>query len=211
MEKIIGIILLIGVSFQAYCQDEQTLLLNGNELYKKQQFDKAAEQYQKATDLDEKNVKAQYNLGNALYKTKKNDAAEKAFSLAAENTKDEKLRSRALYNKGVSLSRQKKLAGSIDAYKETLRLAPQDEEARENLQKAINDLKKQPPPQQSKDQQDKNKKQENKDQSKPEQNKSKLNQKQVEQMLNALRQDEKKLQQDLQKKNLNGGSNGKDW
>ena len=45
--------------------------------------------------------------------------------------------------RALRLSHQKKIKESIEAYKQTLRLAPEDTEARENLQKALNELKQQ--------------------------------------------------------------------
>ena len=210
MGKIALIILLTLPAAVANAQDDQ-LVSKGNELYKKQQFDKAADEYRKAAGLNDKNPQAHYNLGNALYKNKKAEDAEKAYEVAADKSKDAPGKSRALYNKGVALTRQKKLEESINAYKQTLRLNPVDEEARQNLQKALNELKKQPPqPQPKDDKKQQDKKQDNK-QPEPEKNNSKLNKKQVDQMLNALRQDEKKLQQELQKKSNTSGSNRKDW
>ncbi len=212
MGKIAFIIMLLSVTLFAKAQDDQSLVAKGNELYKKQQFDKAAEEYQKAADLNTKNAKAQYNLGDALYKSKKTEAAEKAFSDASAIAKDATAKSKALYNEGVTLSIQKKLLESINAYKESLRLNSTDEEVRQNLQLALNELKKQQ--NQQKQQKQDNKKQDKKqNQQQPEQqkNNSKLNEKQVEQMLSSLRKDEKKLQQDLQKKNNIGRSNSKDW
>lgn len=119
-----------------------------------------------------------------------------------ELAKEPAAKSRAGYNKGVSLTRQHKLLESIDAYKEALRLVPTDEEARQNLQKALNELKKQ---QQQQPKEDKKKDDKDKQKQKPNdlpENKSKLNQKQAEQMLNALRQEEKKLQRGVQKKTI---------
>lgn len=212
MGKIELTIICVFSVFLAKSQQEKPLVVKGNELYKKQQYDKAAEEYQKAADINEKNPKAFYNLGNALYRSKKSDAAQKAYDNAAENSKDLTAKERAVYNKGVTLSTQKKLQQSIDTYKQALRLAPTDEEARQNLQKALNELKKQPQqqPKQDKKKQDKDKnKQKPEDQ--PQNNKSKLNQKQAEQMLSSLRQEEKKIQQGIQKKNNTGGANSKDW
>ena len=114
MGKIGSTILLLCMAITAIAQQEKPLLIKGNELYKKQQFDKAAEEYQKAADLNEKNPQAMYNLGNALYKSKKTEAAEKMYGNAAENAKDASGKSRAIYNKGVSLTRQNKLQESID-------------------------------------------------------------------------------------------------
>jgi Ca-activated chloride channel family protein len=210
MGKIIFTILLSIVAVASRAQKDQQLVVQGNELYKNRQYDKAAEQYLKATDVNAKNPKALYNLGNALYKTKKTEGAEKAYEAAAETTKDPLAKSRALYNKGVTFSSQKKLQESIQTYKQTLRLNPADEQARQNLQKALNELKKQPPPPKPKEDKSKQNKQD-KNKSDPEKNNSKLNKKQVDQMLNALRQEEKKLQQNIQQRNNTGGSNTKDW
>jgi len=213
MGKIILTLLSMLLVIMTKAQEDQTQIIKGNELYKKQQFEKAAQEYTKAAEINAKNAKAQYNLGNALYKSKKTEAAEKAFDAAADNTKDVTAKSKALYNKGVTFSSSQKLPESIQAYKESLRLNPQDEEARQNLQKALNELKKQNQQNQQKQDNKKQDKQQNQKQKQPEQekNNSKLNQNQVEQMLNALRKDEKKLQQDIQKKNNIGRSNSKDW
>lgn len=212
MGKIGFTIVLLVTATVAFCQQERPLVIKGNELYKRQQYDKAAEEYQKAADINEKNPQAMYNLGNALYKNKKAEAAEKVYEIAAENAKDASGKSRADYNKGVARTRQNKLQESIDAYKDALRLVPTDEEARQNLQKALNELKKQQQQQQPKE--DKKKQDKDKNKQNPNdqpQNKSKLNQKQAEQMLNSLRQEEKKLQQGVQKRNNTGGANSKDW
>ena len=209
MGKIILIILSLSFAVTGFSQKDQQLVVQGNELYKTKQYDKAAEQYMKATDINAKNPKALYNLGNSLYKTKKTEGAQKAYDAAAETAKDPASKSRALYNKGVTLSNEKKLEESIQAYKQTLRLNPVDEQARQNLQKALNELKKQPPQQKPKDKNDKNKQDQKKPD--PEKNDSKLNKKQVDQMLNALRQEEKKLQQNIQQRNNTGGANTKDW
>lgn len=211
MAKIkLTILLTFAVSI-VFAQQEKPLVMKGNELYKQQQYDKAADEYKKATDVNDKDPKAFYNLGNALYKSKKTDQAEKAYDEAAKNAKEPGGKSRSVYNKGVALTRQSKLQESIDAYKAALRLVSTDEEARQNLQKALNELKKQ---EQQKQQQNKDNKSQDKNKQNPDQqpeNKSKLNKKQVEQMLNSLRQEEKKLQQGVQKRNNTGGANSKDW
>ncbi len=210
MKKIVFITLVSYVQ-SVYAQDEKQFISKGNIFYKQREYDKAAEEYKKATEKNDKSPVAKYNLGNALYKTKKPDEAVKAFDDAAENSKDKSFKSKAGYNKGVMYSRQNKFPESIQAYKEALRLNSQDEEARENLQKALNEMKKQqPPPSPKQNKQNKNDNDQNQDQ--PKHNNSKLKLKQAEQMLNALRQEEKKIQQNLQnKQNRSGGSSRKDW
>jgi tetratricopeptide (TPR) repeat protein len=199
-------ILFCFISLFSFAQGEKQSIIKGNQLYKKQDFSKAVEEYKKATAKNENNPQAQYNLGNALYKTKKTEEAEKAFGVAEEVAKEKPMKSMAGYNKGVMLTRQKKLEESIVAYKQALRYNSEDEQARENLQLALNELKKE----QNKNQnQDKNKSNNNQDKSP--QNNSKLNKNQAEQMLNALRQEEKKLQQNQQKNPNSGRAVSKDW
>src|SRR4051794_30487962 len=141
MGKIVFAILPVFIAAIANSQNNTSLVAKGNELYKKQQFEQAAEQYRKAADLITKDSKAQYNLGNALYRSKKAEAAGKAFNDAASITTDDTAKSKALYNQGVTFSSSKKLLESIQAYKESLRLNSTDEEVRQNLQKALNELK----------------------------------------------------------------------
>ena len=56
------------------------------------------------------------------------------------------IKAKSYYNKGAILSSQKKLEESIEAYKNAFRQNPDDKEARENLQKALLELKKKTPP-----------------------------------------------------------------
>jgi tetratricopeptide (TPR) repeat protein len=175
-------------------------IAKGNEAYRKQEFDKAQEFYRKVLEKSPANATASYNLGNALFRDKKAEEAEKLFDLAAENTGDNKAKADAHYNKGVSLTMQKKTAESIQEYKEALRLNPADSLARENLQRAL---------QEQKSQQQNNKKNEEKKDNKQQQ---KLNKQQVMQLLNALQEQEKLLQQKLQKSKVPApGQPEKDW
>jgi Ca-activated chloride channel family protein len=117
------------------------------------------------------------------------------------------MKGKAFYNKGAILSQQKKLEESIEVYKNALRQNPADKEARENLQKALLELKKKNPPK-KKEQKENQKKQQNQQQ----QPRSKMNQKEAEQRLKLLEQKEKEVQQRLQKeKSKTGGGQAKDW
>ncbi len=208
--KLALVIFFTGITTQLFAQSDKQLVMQGNDAYKKSDYSKAIDLYKKAIAKNDKNVEAQYNLGNALYKIKKADDAQKAFESASE-IGDKTLKANSAYNKGVVLTNENKLQESIEAYKESLRQNSTDEQVRENLQKAINELKKQDQPKQNN--QDKKNNQDNKnDQQDQPKNQSKLNQKQAEKMLNAVRQEEKKLQQNRQKqKNQGGNTPEKDW
>lgn len=208
MVKVGFIILLAFISSVAFAQNNKDIVAKGNEWYKKGDFKQAVEQYQKAVEIDPYDSVAPYNLGNALRRLNQLEAAEKAYIQAAKVAKEKNTRSKSTYNDGVALTRQNKLPESIDAYKQALRLNPTDQQARENLQIALNQLKKQSS---SGGGGNDNKKQDKKD-NQQQKNNNKINEKQAEQMLNSLREDEKKLQQNIQKRNTNNpGSNNQDW
>lgn len=185
--------LLIFISIQLKAQNK--FLYKGNEFYKNRQYDEAVKSYGKALVENSNDTIAQFNIGNAFFRDKKEDEAIKAFESMTHSAA-------AWYNKGVVLTRQKKLQESIDAYKQALRLNPADSMARENLQRALME-KKQQDEQQKKD--DEQKKQQQKQQ-------SKLTRQQVEQLLKALEEQEKKLQDRIQKSRVAGPNRPeKDW
>ncbi len=180
----------------------------GNEYYKSQDYAKAAEEYRKALETDPANKAAKFNQGNALYKQDKKVEASILFSELAADDKDVPMRSKAFYNKGVILSNQKNLEESIEAYKNALRNDPSDKEARENLQKALLELKKKNEEKKKEDQQPKKQK----EQQQKKQQQPKMNPKEAEQRLKLLQQKEKEVQERVQKeKTKTGGSAAKDW
>jgi Ca-activated chloride channel homolog len=181
-------------------------IIAGNTAYKEQQYAKAEEFYLKALTADPQSVIAKYNLATALYKQDRKVEAAQAYQQVAEAATDENLKAKSFYNKGVILSQQKNLEESIEAYKNALRNNPADKEARENLQKAMLELKKKTPP---KKQEDKQKK---KQEQQPQQQQPKMKPKEAEQRLKLLQQKEKEVQQRVQReKTKSGGSQEKDW
>ena len=195
-------ILILLFFINADAQKVNEVILRGNESYRLQQYEKADKEYSEALQSDSNNVVAKYNKANTIYRLgQQDDAINKYDGLTGEQN-DVVLRSKSFYNKGAILSRQKKLEESIEAYKSSLRLDPNDKEARENLQKALLELKKKQPP---KPKEDQKKKQQNQPQ-------PKMNKKEAEQRLKLLEQKEKEVQQRLQKeKSKTGGSQTKDW
>lgn len=181
-----------------FAQEGNSYVKEGNDAYRNGDFKLAAEQYQKALEKEPGNAAAKFNLGNALQKQKEAADAVKQYDDLLSKEKDPSLRAKAYYNKGLALTQQKDNDGAVEAFEQALKLAPNDNDIRENLQKALNELRQQ---QQQKKQQD------NKDEKKK--NKSKQKQQQpdkqmMEQKFNELRNQEKQLQKQLQKKPLEG-------
>lgn len=208
----------------SFAQNEKTLIKKGNEAYENKEYESAVNSYRKAIEKKPTDPVAQYNLGNALYKNSKTEEAVSAYDKALSNTASAADKAKTFYNKGVVLQNGKKLPECIEAYKNALKLDPQDDDARQNLQKALQQLKQQ---EQKKDnKENKEKKKPKEDQKKKEQEKqkpqeqnqppkpqpSKLTKQDAEEKLKALLQQEKNLQDKLRR--VNTGSVGKpekDW
>ena len=196
MRIAITVMLFLMITSVGYGQDTNTLVSKGNQYYKLSQFDLAETQYRKALEADPKNTKALFNLANALQMQKKYDEAIQLLDDFPKSTNNTTLVSAAYYNQGVANTKLKNLEASIESYKQSLRLNPNDQEARENLQKALLEQKKQ---QQQQKQQQK----------KPE---PKMSHKEAEQKLKLLQQKEKDLQQRLQNQSKQkGAGQTQDW
>lgn len=200
---LIYIMLVLGIP--VFSQNVNQLIGKGNEAYRQQQYDKAVTAYRKALQAEPRNRAAFFNLGNALFKNKEYEEAAGVFREAAELTDDSKWKSRLLYNQGVALTWQKSLEESIAAYKQALRLNPSDTLARENLQRALNEQ------QQQQRKEDQNQKKEHQEDHPRQQPGKVLNKQQVEQLLKALEEQEKKLHDRKMKKAPASGQPEKDW
>ena len=191
--------LLVITTSVSFAQDVNGLIADGNDYYRKQQWVKAELQYKKALETSPASREAKYNLANTLLKQNRNAEAEKLLTELNNEQNDPSFRSKVNYNSGVRLTNEKKLEESIEAYKQALRLDPNDEEGRENLQKALLELKKKQSP---------NQQQKQKQEQKP---KPKISPQQADQQLKKLEQKEKEVNQRFQKNKTGAGSQPKDW
>jgi len=206
LKNLITIVFLFSFA-ASFAQKSNNLVQKGNELYKKGEYKNALTEYEKALQADQKNNAAQFNAGNALQKEQNFPDAAKSFQSVLESGNDPSLQAKAGYNKGVAEVKQKQLQEAVNSFKQSLRLDATDNETRENLQKALNELKKQ------NDKKDDPKKDDQKkqDQKPPEPKpKNEMNKQQAENLLNQLRQEEKHLQE-LQKQKIKQTKPDKDW
>ena len=214
MKKILTTAICILLLLRLSAQQERASIRAGNKLYKEKQYQASLQEYNKAVSRAPGNEVANYNQGNALVRTNMLDDAITSFDNSIAASKKKPVKEKGYYNKGVALSKQQKLQESIEAWKAALKLDPDDQQARENLQKALLELKKQQEQQKKQEDEKKNKKEQNKKQDKDQQQpkqQSKLTQKQVEQLLKALQQKEKEVQDKLQSKNASPNRQDKDW
>jgi Ca-activated chloride channel homolog len=193
---IISTVLLFACTMDVWAQAGNDAVRTGNRLYKQGNYKEALPQYQKAAAQDPANPVTRYNLGNAQFRSNQYGEAEKEYDATIANSKNDSFSQKAIYNKGVALSKQKKLLESIEVYKKAVKMDPNDADARFNLQKALSELKKETEQDQKKQQQQQQKQQQQKQP--PREQPRKVNNQQIQQWLNSLRQKEQEVQRKMQ-------------
>ena len=217
-KKYIGIVLLLLVAVSASAQKaERDYIRKGNRFFKDSVYVDAEVNYRKALEVNPKSTVSMFNLGNTL--TQQNKLEKDKSNLA-----------QIYHNMGVIFHSQKDYAKAVEAYKESLRNNPKDDETRYNLalaQKQLQDQQQNQDQNQDQDKQDQQKEQDkqqdqqkdqqqNQDQqqqpSQPEKKDNEMSKENAEQLLNSVMQDEKDVQDKVKKQQvLQGGRLEKDW
>ena len=233
---ILSMLLLAGaVHVSAQEKTDRDYLRSGNKLYNDSLFIKAEVDYRKALELNPKSTDAMFNLANALLMQQKAQEAMEQYQSVSKIEKDKDKLAQIYHNMGVILQSSKQLPQCIEAYKESLRNNPKDHETRYNLALAQKLLKDQQQNQQNQDQQQQQQEQQeqkedkqdqNKDQQQQEQkdqqqqqnqqqqqqNKNEMSKENAQQLLNAVMQDEKNVQDKVKKQlQIQGKKLEKDW
>ena len=226
---IISLLLLGGISVHAQQKTDRDYLRSGNKLYNDSLFIKAEVDYRKALDINPKSMDAMFNLGNALLMQQKVKEAMEQYESVSKVEKDKSKLAEIYHNMGVILQSAKQYPQCIEAYKESLRNNPKDDETRYNLALAQKMLKDQQQNQQNQDQQQQqqeqkeDKQEQNQDQQEQDQknqqqqqqqqqDKNEMSKENAQQLLNAVMQDEKNVQEKVKKQiQIQGKKLDKDW
>ena len=220
------LVVMFCVLATTYGQSKKKLIKEGNKLYNDSSFNLAEMKYRKSLEKDQDYFNAAFNLADAVYKQERYQEATSFFEALKDNAKNNQELSQINHNLGNSLFKENKIDQAIDAYKNSLRQNPNDEETRYNLayaQKIKQQQQQQQQQQQDQDQdqdqdKDKEEKDQNKDQEKnndnkeqkendqknQEEKKDEMSKEDAKKMLEALQQKEKELQEKLQKKKTKG-------
>ena len=145
------LLLLFLCSFSAFAQQDtpvaqreaRRFVREGNELYKSKKLTEAVISYKKATEKAATYFKAAYNFGNALYKQANYKEAITQYELALKGAKTSQEKAQAYHNIGNAHVAEKDFEKAVEAFKNSLRNNPKDEETRYNLAHALQQLKKQ--------------------------------------------------------------------
>ena len=204
MKQLILPFLLFITSF-SYSQSKKKFIKEGNKLYNDSSYNMAEMKYRKSLEKDQEYFNASFNLADAVYKQERYDESTSFFESLKDNARNEKELAYINHNLGNSLLKENKIDLSIEAFKNSLRLNPDDEDTRYNLAYAQKMKQQQDQKDQQKDQEDqqKDQQQDQKDQQ-TDQKKDEMSKEDAEKMLEALQQKEKELQEKLQKKKVKG-------
>jgi Ca-activated chloride channel family protein len=205
IKSVVAVFFFIGLSVSSFAQSAKESIIKGNKSYKENNYDAAENAYRDALKNSDTNVTASYNLGNVLYRKNNTEEAVKSYDMVIAHSPNNAVKQEAFYNKGVAYQKAKKLPECITAYKNALILNPNDEDARQNLQRALKEQQKQQQQQQNKDQKNQKNQQQKQQQKQQQQNKqpqpspSKISKQDAEEKLKSLLQNEKELQDKLHK------------
>ncbi len=114
--------------------------------YRKGDLEKARRLYEEQLHEEPGDLRARYNLGNVLYRSKQLKAAEEAYQ-AALPSPDPALRARAAHNLGNARLQAGEIDGAIGAYIEALRAQPGNADTQYNLELALKMRQMKPPEQ----------------------------------------------------------------
>lgn len=207
---------------------ERDHIRRGNRQYKDSVFVEADVNYRKALESNPQSTVAMFNLGNALMQQNKLPDAMEQFAAATRIDKDKSRLAQMYHNMGVILHSQKEYAKAVEAYKQSLRNNPKDDETRYNLALAQKMLKDQQQNQQNQDQQNQQQQQQQDQQQQDQQQQQQQNQEQqqqppkndnqmskenAEQLLKSMMRDEKDVQDKVKKQQqvIQGVKLEKDW
>ncbi len=212
-------------------QSVRSLVNGGNSLYKSEKFTDAEVNYRKALQQEPALVQGHFDLGDALHKQAKYDEAVKEYETALSKADRNDVKAYAHYNIGNSQVLQEKYRDAVQSYIESLKLRPDDEDAKYNLSYALEKLRlqqnqqknqqqnkdqnKQDQQKQNQQQQQKNNQQQKQDQKQQQnpasQQDKKMSKADAERILEVLKNNEKEVQKKLRVRQAVRPKTDKDW
>ena len=224
------------LTYPLYAQPERKKVQEANELYKAEKYNEALNLYHDAALDNPLSPGIHYNIGNTLYKQGNYEEALLEYDKVL-TAKDADLYFRSYYNMGNTLYRMGKLPEAILSYTEALKLNPDDDESKYNLEFVRNKLKEQlrnqeqsqqqQEQQQGQEQQQEQKQEEQEQQQQqedvqqeeeqqheeqqPQQEEKEMTPEEADRILNALQNDEKDLQKQRKMSSNSRVRVKKDW
>jgi tetratricopeptide (TPR) repeat protein len=207
------VLFFIGVLPLTQAQDERRFIRKGTEKYNEGNFVESGNEYWKALDKNKNSLEARFNVAATMFKQEKYEDAIKQLQALSNQTNDKEILGKVYHNIGNSYLGLQELDKGIEAYKTALKNNPLDDETRYNLIAAMKMKDQQDKQDQQEQQQEQKKEEEQQEQEQEqEQNKDQQDQQQppkeqegisrenAERLLQAMEEDEKELQEKMNKK-----------
>ena len=194
MALVVALLLCGEVSAQQ--MKERGLVRKGNRQFKREQFEKSVDSYQRALQHDSTSFEAKYDLASALYRTERYEKAEKTLQgIVNDTTRTELERGEVAYNLGNTQFAQQKYKEALSSYRQAMRCNPADEDAKFNYAFTKRLIQQQEQQQQNQDQQNQDKNEQNKDKQEQNQDNQQGNQDKEQEQQQPQNQDGKEEQQ----------------
>lgn len=112
---------------------ERGLVRKGNRQFGRERYERSVDSYTRALEAAPGCFEAGYNLSNALFRSERYDKAEQTLKgFVTDSTRTAAERAEAYYNLGNTQFMQQKLQEALESYRNSLRLNPEDMEAKYN-------------------------------------------------------------------------------
>lgn len=203
------ICLLAGSLSDLQAQEERRFIRKGTEQYNEGNFLESENEYWRALDKNNNSFEARFNVAATLFKQEKFEEAIKQLQALSAQTTDKQQLGQIYHNIGNSYLGLKDIDKGIEAYKTALKNNPLDDETRYNLIAAMKmkqeqDKQDQQQQEQQQQQQEQEQQQDQQDQEQEQQQQQQqqqgISRENAERILQAMEQDEKELQEKMNKK-----------
>jgi len=135
--KIIFLSFIVAISFSGFMSGQESyrnLVYEGNQKFDGKDYDGASSKYMEAIKSNDKDFTAHYNMGNALYKSKKYEEAKAEFEKAEKLSQTLPDKTAALHNLGNAYMQMNQPEKAADYYKKALKQDPHSEVTRKNYE-----------------------------------------------------------------------------
>ncbi|PWN70610.1 aerotolerance regulator BatC [Chryseobacterium phosphatilyticum] len=135
--KIIFLSFIVAFSFSGILfgqENYRTLVHEGNQKFDGKDYDGASSKYMEAAKSNDKDFTAHYNLGNALYKSKKYEEAKAEFEKAEKLSQILPDKAAAFHNLGNAYMQMNQPEKAAEYYKKSLKQNPYSEATRKNYE-----------------------------------------------------------------------------
>jgi tetratricopeptide (TPR) repeat protein len=135
--KIIFLSFMVAISFSGFMFGQESyknLVYEGNQKFDGKDYEGASSKYMEAIKSNDKDFTAHYNMGNALYKSKKYEEAKAEFEKAEKLSQTLPDKAAALHNLGNAYMQMNQPEKAADYYKKALKQDPHSEVTRKNYE-----------------------------------------------------------------------------